>query len=369
MTVKAYGTPVRYDTNGEPLIRMRGISKTFHTTAGDVDVLTGVDVDVLPGQFVSIVGRSGSGKSTLVNMITGIDRPSTGTVEVGRVPIHQMSESKMAVWRGMNLGIVFQFFQLLPMLTLVENVMLPMDFCNIYSPASREERARALLRRVGLEQFADQLPGAVAGGQQQCAAVARALANDPPILIADEPTGNLDSHTAEQVMQIFEELAAQKKTILIVTHDRTLAQRTERRLVISDGMLINEALSAALPDAPHTSLLRLSKQAASVRLAPGAPLTQPEGFAAPVFLVTHGELIVSGRDGDRICASRGGWVDSLILRRGCCAGKQGAELLALPREEILPLLPAEFHPTAGDRAFNPDGHAKQRWFRRIRRGR
>lgn len=367
MRPKFFGMPVQYNTNGEPLIRMRGVSKTFHTTAGDATVLSGVDVDVFPGQFVSIVGRSGSGKSTLVNMVTGIDRPSTGTVEVGHTPIHQMSESKMAVWRGKNLGIVFQFFQLLPMLTLIENVMLPMDFCNIYSPASREERARGLLRRVGLEHFADQLPGAVAGGQQQCAAVARALANDPPILIADEPTGNLDSHTAEQVMEIFEELAAHEKTILIVTHDRTLAQRTERQLVISDGELINESLAAALADAPHTTLLRLSQQAEIVRLAPQVRLPQPDTITAPIFLVTKGELVTSGDGGEQVCAARGDWADSLSHHWQCFAGSQGAELLVLPREEILPLLPAEMRRADGNSRRNADGHARHRWFRRIRR--
>ncbi|HZW03160.1 MAG TPA: ATP-binding cassette domain-containing protein, partial [Anaerolineaceae bacterium] len=167
---------MRYEADGGAIIRMRSITKTFRIAAGVATVLKGVDVDVLQGQFISIIGRSGSGKSTLVNMVTGIDRPTSGTVEVGSRPIHKMHESEMAVWRGKNLGIVFQFFQLLPMLTLIENVMLPMDFCNIYLPASREERALNLLRRVGLERFADKLPGAVAGGQQQSAAVARALA-------------------------------------------------------------------------------------------------------------------------------------------------------------------------------------------------
>lgn len=240
MLVNRFNLPVRYGSPGSPVIRMRGITKTFKSAAGEATVLKGIDLDILQGQFVSIVGRSGSGKSTLVNMITGIDRPTTGSVEVGNQLIHKMPESSMALWRGKNLGIVFQFFQLLPMLTLIENVMLPMDFCNIYAPASREPRALDLLRRVGLETQAHKLPGEVAGGQQQSAAVARALANDPPILIADEPTGNLDSHTAEQVMGIFKELAGQGKTILFVTHDRLLAQRTDRMLLISDGELVSE---------------------------------------------------------------------------------------------------------------------------------
>ncbi len=247
MTLNHHNLPVKYGSPGETIIRMRGIIKVFHTPGGDVTVLKGIDVDVHQGEFVSVVGRSGSGKSTLVNMLTGIDHPTSGTVEVGNIQIHKMPESQMAVWRGKNLGIIFQFFQLLPMLTLVENVMLPMDFCDIYKPASREERALALLKRVGLEGFANKLPGAVAGGQQQSAAVARALANDPPILVADEPTGNLDSHTAGQVMDIFSELVSQGKTILMVTHDRSLAALTSRTLRISDGELLKENSSSVNP--------------------------------------------------------------------------------------------------------------------------
>jgi putative ABC transport system ATP-binding protein len=250
MAVNHYEQPVIPAPPGETVIQMRGITKVFHSAAGEATVLKGIDVDVRQGEFVSVVGRSGSGKSTLVNMLTRIDRPTSGTVRVGDVLIHEMPEGRMAVWRGKNLGIVFQFFQLLPMLTLVENVMLPMDFCNIYPPASREQRALALLRLVGLEELAYKLPGAVAGGQQQSAAVARALANDPPILIADEPTGNLDSHTAEQVMGIFEELVAQGKTVLMVTHDQVLARRASRVLLISDGELVNETVAAAFPGQP-----------------------------------------------------------------------------------------------------------------------
>ena len=174
-----FETPVRYTTPGSPIIRMKGIEKTFETAAGQATVLKGIDVDIHQGEFVGIVGRSGSGKSTLVNMITGIDRPSAGAVEVGGQPVHQMPESRMAVWRGRNLGIVFQFFQLLPMLTLVENVMLPMDFCNIYpGRAAGSRHGPAPARRA--RGLAHKLPGAVAGGQRQSAAVARALANDRP---------------------------------------------------------------------------------------------------------------------------------------------------------------------------------------------
>jgi putative ABC transport system ATP-binding protein len=230
---------------GSPLIVMNQIVKTFKSPAGEFVALRDVTTCIYQGEFVGVLGRSGSGKSTLVNMVTGIDRPTSGTVCVEGVCIQDMSESQMSAWRGRNLGIVFQFFQLLPMLTLLENVMLPMDFCGVYAPEDRPERALALLKLVGLETIADKLPAAVSGGQQQSAAVARALANDPPILVADEPTGNLDSQTAESVFGLFRELVSQGKTILMVTHDEGLARRTDRILHISDGVLIDDSRQIA----------------------------------------------------------------------------------------------------------------------------
>jgi putative ABC transport system ATP-binding protein len=227
----------------DALIEMQDITKVFKTLAGDYIALKGINVSFNRGEFVGVVGRSGSGKSTLVNMLTGIDRPSAGSVRVGGTEIHRLSEGKMSAWRGRNLGIVFQFFQLLPMLTLLENVMLPMDFCKMYSPADRVHRAMILLRMVGLETVADMLPGAVSGGQQQTAAIARALANDPPILVADEPTGNLDSRTAAMVFQIFNELVDQGKTIIMVTHDAGLAKLCHRVLAIADGIILAEAVN------------------------------------------------------------------------------------------------------------------------------
>lgn len=217
---------------------MEDIVKVYKTAAGDFPALKRITACFYRGEFASVVGKSGSGKSTLANMITGIDHPTSGSVRINGTFVHQLDESSMSVWRGRNLGIVFQFFQLLPTLSLLENVMLPMDFCNVYQAGEREERARALLKLVGLQAVAEQLPAAVSGGQQQSAAIARALANDPPILIADEPTGNLDSRSAEAVFQIFIELAGQGKTILMVTHDQSLAQRTGRVLLLSDGELV-----------------------------------------------------------------------------------------------------------------------------------
>jgi putative ABC transport system ATP-binding protein len=224
--------------DGKPIIRMSQVVKTFHTPAGDFSALKGIDADFRAGEFVSVVGRSGSGKSTLVNMITGMDRPTSGQVCIGDVDVHTLGESEMARWRGRNLGIVFQFYQLLPMLTLLENVMLPMDFGGMYDPAEREERAMALLRQVGLEEQAHELPAAVSGGQQQRAAIARALANDPPIIVADEPTGNLDSSAAEAVFGLFEGLVAQGKAIIMVTHDLGLADRAARTLELADGEIV-----------------------------------------------------------------------------------------------------------------------------------
>ncbi|RPI21152.1 MAG: ABC transporter ATP-binding protein [Chloroflexota bacterium] len=225
---------------GQPLIEMKEVVKTFNNAAGEFTVLKGITVNISQGEFVSILGKSGSGKSTLVNMITGIDHPTSGKVCIRGTHVHQLSESQMAVWRGRNLGIVFQFFQLLPMLSLLENVMLPMDFSEQYDPAEREPRAMELLRLVELDQHAGQLPAAISAGQQQTAAIARALANDPPIIVADEPTGNLDSLTAESIFQIFTELVNHGKTIVVVTHDPSLAERTSRSLIISDGMLVDE---------------------------------------------------------------------------------------------------------------------------------
>lgn len=372
---RLYDQPVTPLPPGEPVVHMRGVTKVFHTAAGDFTVLKDVSVDVRQGEFVSVVGRSGSGKSTLANMLTGIDHPTGGTVAVGGVKIHDLPESRMAVWRGKNLGIVFQFFQLLPMLTLIENVMLPMDFCNIYAPASREERAMALLRRVGLAHMAHKLPGAAAGGQQQSAAVARALANDPPILIADEPTGNLDSNTAAEVMDLFDELVAQGKTILMVTHDPTLVRRTGRMLLISDGELVNEAVAGAFPDLPHPALLRLGKLAEPLNLPPGAPLSSGPlssgplaGANPPVYLVAEGELARAGgtvlrarQTLDPLAAGLDGWQ----------AGPSGAVLLALPRAEAQPWLPHPAPASNGPAAAAPEAARAPRlipWKRRLRRG-
>jgi len=219
----------------EALIDLHDVVKTYPTGAGDVTVLKDITLHVKPGEFVSVVGPSGSGKSTLLNMITGIDRPSSGEVFVGGQAVHKLSENGLARWRGRNVGVIFQFFQLLPTLTILENVMLPMDFCNVYRRRERRARALHLLEQVGIASHADKLPSALSGGEQQRAAIARALANDPSVVVADEPTGNLDSKTAAEVFTLFEGLVAQGKTLLVVTHDRSLSARTQRTIRLLDG--------------------------------------------------------------------------------------------------------------------------------------
>jgi putative ABC transport system ATP-binding protein len=220
------------------LIDLRQVVKAYQTAAGDFLALKGIDLQVNTSEFVAVVGKSGSGKSTLINMITGIDRPTSGEVLIGDTAVHTLSEGGIAVWRGRHIGVVFQFFQMLPTLTVIENVMLPMDFCNVYSMHEREERAMHLLELVGITAQAHKLPSAISGGEQQRAAIARALANNPPIIAADEPTGNLDSKTAEAVFELFETLVGEGKTILVVTHDRELARRVGRTVTLADGEIV-----------------------------------------------------------------------------------------------------------------------------------
>lgn len=226
----------------EAMISLQGVTKAYETDAGPFWALKGIDLQVYPGDFVAVVGKSGSGKSTLINVFTGIDHPTDGDVVVAQTRIRVLDEGQMAEWRGRQMGIVFQFFQLLPTLTLVENVMLPMDLCHVYDPAERHERAMHLLEKMEMAELADMFPAAVSGGHQQRAAIARALANDPPIIVADEPTGNLDSRTADGVFQLFESLVAGGKTILMVTHDDELAGRVPRILTLADGLIVNESL-------------------------------------------------------------------------------------------------------------------------------
>jgi len=227
---------------GSALIEMREVVKVYSTAAGEFNALKGINMNVGAGEFVGIIGKSGAGKSTLLNMITGVDDLTSGEVVVNTngspVSIHKLNEDEIALWRGKTLGVVFQSFQLLPMLTLVENITLPMDLCGNFNPKQSRERALELLRLVEIEEHADKLPAYISGGQQQRVAIARALANDPPVLVADEPTGSLDSVTADHIFEVFEHLVTdQGKTIVMVTHDQSLAPRFTRTMQIVDGEL------------------------------------------------------------------------------------------------------------------------------------
>jgi ABC-type lipoprotein export system ATPase subunit len=280
----------RYRHGNTHLIDLRQIVKTYQSVAGSFTALRGVDLQVDRGEFVAIVGKSGSGKSTLINMLTGIDRPTSGEVLVGDTAVHTLSEGQMAVWRGRNLGIIFQFFQLLPTLSVVENVMLPMDFCNMYAPRERRERAMGLLAQVEMDAQAHKLPNAISGGQQQRVAIARALANDPPLLIADEPTGNLDSKTASAVFQLFESLVEQGKTILMVTHDIDLAKRVSRAVIVADGEIVNEYVAQALSTLSVDQLAWVTHKLESHRYAPGASIVAEGEPADRFYIITQGHV-------------------------------------------------------------------------------
>jgi putative ABC transport system ATP-binding protein len=219
-------------------IQVSDVVKTYPLAAGDVVAVDHLSLDITQGEFVAVVGRSGSGKTTLLNLLAGIDRPTSGTVHAAGADLGSLSESGLAAWRGRNVGLVFQFFQLLPTLTVVENVMLPMDFAKKIPVGERRARAQHLLERVGVGDQADKVPATLSGGQQQRAAIARALANDPPILLADEPTGNLDSATAEAVLELFADLNTDGRTIVVVTHERDVRSVVGREVTLEDGRVV-----------------------------------------------------------------------------------------------------------------------------------
>ncbi|MBR6089479.1 MAG: ABC transporter ATP-binding protein [Anaerolineaceae bacterium] len=227
----------------QPPIIVNDLCKYFETKAGNVSALDHISFSVADGDFVGIVGKSGSGKSTLINMLAGIDKPSSGSVSIFGRKLEEMNENELSLLRGSDVGIVFQFFQLLPVLTVLENVLLPMDFLGRIPENERLKRAREVLKMLDMEDHADKLPSELSGGLQQKAAIARALANDPPIIIADEPTGNLDSVAAEKIFYLFEELSRREKTIVVVTHDSELVRMAHRILTIRDGALIHDEIT------------------------------------------------------------------------------------------------------------------------------
>jgi putative ABC transport system ATP-binding protein len=233
--------------NVEWAIQVKDVVKTYPLGTGSVVAIDHLDLDIAKGEFVAIVGRSGSGKTTLLNMLAGIDRPTSGTVHAAGAELTSLSESGLAEWRGRNVGLVFQFFQLLPTLTVAENVMLPMDFAKQIPVGKRRERAQELLDRVGIADQSGKLPATLSGGQQQRAAIARALANDPPLLLADEPTGNLDSSTADAVLKVFADLNSEGRTIVVVTHETDIRSIVGREITVRDGrILTDESVSAGV---------------------------------------------------------------------------------------------------------------------------
>jgi putative ABC transport system ATP-binding protein len=230
-----------------PLVQFKGVVKDYTTANGPFRALKGIDLDIYPGEFIAIVGKSGAGKTTLMNMLTGVDHLTEGEVWVDGTPVHALGENQLALWRGKKLGVIYQSFHLMPTLSLLHNVMLPMDFNGLFHPRKSVDRGMELLQQMELEQHASKLPAAISGGQQQRVAIARALANDPPIIVADEPTGRLDSVTAETIFRVFQSLIERGKTILMVTHDHSLAKRVSRTIHLADGQIAPEPTLSVLP--------------------------------------------------------------------------------------------------------------------------
>jgi ABC-type lipoprotein export system ATPase subunit len=221
-----------------PIIELRDVAKVYKTPAGEFSALRDVNLKVYPGEFVAVLGKSGAGKSTMLNLITGIDHPSSGEIIISGTAIHRLKEDQLARWRGQNMGVVFQFFQLLPNLNLIENITITMDFCGTYPLRERKQRALDLLEMVGIREHAHKIPSKISGGQQQRVAIARALANHPPLMVADEPTGNLDERTANEIFDLFESLVDHGHTLLTVTHDPEIAARAHRIIEIADGEVV-----------------------------------------------------------------------------------------------------------------------------------
>ncbi len=330
-------------------ILLRDVDKVYENAAGKFVALKDINMQIDFGQFISIVGKSGSGKSTLINMITGIDFPTNGDVIVGGEHIYQLSESQRALWRGRNVGVVFQFFQLLPTLTLLENTMLPMDYCKIYPLAERPKRAMQLLERVGLEEQAYKLPASVSSGQQQSAAIARALATNPSIILADEPTGNLDSRAAGMILNLFDELAASGKTILIVTHDQSITQRTNQTVILSDGEIIDQSVARALPLLSHPQMLAASHSAQKQFYEPYKTILRQGESVENFYMIVEGEVeIIASNDacGEMSLARLGvgQFFGEVELTRGhhsiasVRASSNGTELAILPKESFFQLI-------------------------------
>lgn len=303
------------------LIELNNLVKTFQSEAGEFQALKNINLNIGRGEFVGVIGRSGSGKSTLINMITGIDRPTSGEVFVSDTPIHTLDENQIALWRGQTLGIVFQFFQLLPNLSILDNVILPMDFAGYLNSGQRTKRAMELLDTMELEGQYHKLPSQLSGGQQQRVAIARALANDPPILFADEPTGNLDSKTSERIFMLFEELVSKGKTILMVTHDDEQAKRVNRAIIISDGEIIEEHLMSAFPALTEQELISVTRKLKPKTFAQGSTILKKGEIVDNLYIINQGtvEIVLQTHAwGEMVVAeySRGQYFGEIELVRG-----------------------------------------------------
>ena len=339
------------ESNSQAMIELHGVVKRFTNAAGEFTVLKGVDLTINRGEFVSIVGKSGSGKSTLLNMVTGIDHPTEGQVVVNGSDIYTgVTESQRSNWRGKNLGIVFQFFQLLPMLTLLENVMLPMDYVDMYDFDDRPKRAMELLILVGLEKFANKLPVLVSTGQQQLAAIARAMACDPPLLVADEPTGNLDTRSADTIIQLFEGFVAQGKTVVMVTHDPSLTSRTHRNIIISDGEMINETVSKSLPQLRHRHMLEFTKIVEDRIYQPGETIIARDQPVDYFFMIRKGQVdvVLLDKENQEYVVShlvKGEFFGDVELLRGGksianvrASGSEPVEVVIIPRADFMSVI-------------------------------
>jgi ABC-type lipoprotein export system ATPase subunit len=337
-------TGATHDTS-KPAVSLKQVVKTYVNAAGSFTALKGVDLEIEYGQFVAIVGKSGSGKSTLLNMLTGIDHPTSGHVEMGGEDIYSLSESKRALWRGRNVGIVFQFFQLLPTLTLLENTILPMDYCNVYPYNERPLRAMELLKMVGLEDHIHDLPANVSNGQQQAAAIARSIATDPSIIVADEPTGNLDTRSADVVIRVFQELADLGKTILLVTHDPSLTSRVNRTVIISDGEIIDPIVASTLPSLDHPQMLHATHKVEKRIYEPGEVIIHQGAPVDYFYMVGDGkvEIVGEGETAVSTLTTHEFFGEVELMGKGTAvatvrANSGNVELALLPKDEFFKIM-------------------------------
>lgn len=328
------------------LINLKRVNKQFQTEAGPFLALKDINLEIGTGEFVGVIGKSGSGKSTLINMITGIDRPTNGEVIVAETPIHTLSEGEVAKWRGTNLGIVFQFFQLLPTLTVLENIILPMDFTGMYGSGERKKRAMELLEMVDLIGQENKLPSQLSGGQQQRVAIARSIANNPKLIVADEPTGNLDSQTSERVFTLFEHLVNDGKTVLMVTHDDDQAKRVGRTIIISDGELIEEYIVKSFPALNSSQLKWVTSKLQKETFRPGQQLIKQGAKLSNLYFVTSGaaDIVIEFPGGSEVIVAtyeRGQYFGEIELVEGKSSqasvrvhGKENLEVAKLSKKDF-----------------------------------